>query len=342
MTMSREVLVNQGKLVFENIKGLDQSNLLSNPGNLQPWQNMSFEDFVNSFNDMIKVLDSLYEDGVLLSCPFNIINGLNGQITNTFNQLNAFNANKAQQHFHASFQHVETLRTHIQQWGLRYEAVLGQDIEERSKIIDDELTKILSNKSEIESIKASVNSLIEPAVAGSLSKSFSDRKEALHENQKRWFNVSIATAAISIIATIIIVWSIVGVFSSTEVLDALEKGKNGVSGVVWSTIGLRIGALIPIYSIFLLSFLQYKKERDLEEEYAHKAAVATSLPNYGGLAVENDVKDQILSEASKVIFTSPSKKDSAETNGDTIGVAQLNGLLGNIHKLIPKSQVNVS
>ena len=336
--MSRGVLVHQGKLVFENIKGLDQSNLLTNPGNLQPWQNMTFEDFVESFNDMLKVLDSLYEDGILLNCPFNIVQGLNGQITNVFNQLNAFNGNKVQQHFHAAFQHVESLRTQIQQWGLRYEAVLGQDIEERSKIIDDELTKILSNKSEIDSIKASVNSLIEPAVAGSLSKSFSDRKDALHKNQNRWFIVSIVTAAISLIATIVIVWSIVGVFSSDDVLKALEKGKNGTAGVVWSTIGLRIGALLPIYSIFLLSFLQYKKERDLEEEYAHKAAVATSLPNYGGLAVENDVKDQILSEASKVIFTSPSKKGNTGIKGETIGVTQLNGLLGNIQKLIPKTK----
>lgn len=336
--MSREVLVNQGQLVFENIKRLDQSSLLSDPGNLPPWQNLTFADFVDSFNDMVLVLDSLYEDGILLSCPFNIINGLNGQITNTFNQLNAYNGNKVQQHFHTAFQHVENLRTNVQQWGLRYEAILGQDIEERSKIIDDELTKILSNKGEIESIKASVNSLIEPAVAGSLSKSFSDRKEALNKNQERWFLVSIIAAAISIVATIVIVWSIVGVFSSDEVLKALENDKNGTSGVVWSTIGLRIGALIPIYSIFLLSFLQYKKERDLEEEYAHKAAVATSLPNYGGLAVENDVKDQILSEASKVIFTSPSRKETAETKGETIGVAQLNGLLGNIHKLIPKTK----
>ena len=336
--MSREVLINQGKLVFDNIKGLDQATLLANPGNLAPWQNMTFDDFIESFHDLIEVMDSIYEDGILSKCPYNIIQGLNGQITNAFNQLNAFNGNKVQQHFHASFQHLETLRTHIQQWGLRYEAVLGQDIEERSKIIDDELTKILSNKTEIESIKTSVNSLIEPAVAGSLSKSFSDRKDALHKNQDRWFNVSIATAAISLISTVLIVWSIVGVFSSDEILKALEGSKNGSGGVIWSTIGLRIGALLPIYSIFLLSFLQYKKERDLEEEYAHKAAVATSLPNYGGLAVENNVKDQILSEASKVIFTSPSKTEEKATKNETIGVSQLNSLLTSIEKLVPKSK----
>jgi hypothetical protein len=96
--------------------------------------------------------------------------------------------------------------------------------------------------------------------------------------------------------------------------------------------------LLPIYSIFVFSFLQYKKERDLEEEYAHKAAVATSLPNYGSLAVENGVKDQILSEASKVIFTSPSPKKVSSGKEETIGVSQINSLLSNIQKLIPKNK----
>jgi len=334
--MSKEVLINQGKLVFENIKGLDQATLLANTSNLQPWNNLSFNDFIDAFNDMLQVLDSVYDDGILQNCSFNIVQALNAQITNTFNQLNAFNGNKVQQHFNSSFQHLETLRTNIQQWGLRYEAVLGQDIEERSKMIDDELTKLLANKTEIDSIKNSVNSLIEPAVAGSLSKSFSDRKDALTRNQEKWFKVSIWAAAISLISTIVIVWSIVGVFSSEEVLTVLKDKADGNNGVFWSTIGLRIGALVPIYSVFLLSFYQYKKERELEEEYVHKSAVATSLPNYGGLAVENSVKDQILSEASKVIFTSPSQKETKENKSETIGVSQLNGLLTNIQKLVPK------
>lgn len=336
--MSREALVNQGKLIFQNIKDIDRATLLNNPGNLQPWNGLTFDDFSESFQEMIKVLDSIYDNDILSATPFNIIHGLNGQINNVLSQLNAFVGNRAQGQFQNAFQHVESLRTQMQQWGLRYEAILGREIEERSTLIDEEINKLLSNKNEIESIKANVNKLIEPAVAGSLSKSFSDRKEALHNNQDRWFIVSIVTAGISLAATIAIVWSIVGVFSTTEVLTALENSKNGTDGVIWSTIGLRIGALIPIYSIFLLSFLQYKKERDLEEEYAHKAAVATSLPNYGGLAVENSVKDQILSEASKVIFTSPSTKEQKDSKTDSIGVGQLNNLLGNIQKLVPKSK----
>lgn len=334
--MSLETLINQGKLSFENIKNLDQAALLSNPGNFQPWNNLDFNDFEESFSDMVSVLEKIYEGDTLANLPFNALNGLTGQINNAHSHLNTFVANRGQGQFQNAFQHIENVRTQIQQWGLRYEAVLADDLEEKSTLIDEEISKLLSNRDEIVAIKNSVNSLIEPAVAGSLSKSFADRKDALHKNQVRWFWVSVATAVIAIISTIVIVSSIVGMFSTESVLQAIANGKNGTEGVVWSTIGLRIGALLPIYSIFLMSFFQYKKERDLEEEYAHKAAVATSLPNYGGLAVEDGVKDQILSEASKVIFTSPSKRVTKEDKGDSIKVGQLNTLIGNLQKLMPK------
>lgn len=335
--MSRENLIEQGKLAYESLSNIDKATLLNNPNNLQPWQGLDFNDFVESFNDMLLVLEGIYSNDVLDNSPFNIINSVNSQLKVTLQHCNAFIGNRAQAQFQNAFQHIENVRTHIQQWGLKYEAVLGKDIEERSKLIDDEIKTLLSNKSEIDALKSSVNSLIEPAVAGSLSKAFADRKTVLHTNQNRWFWASVISAVMAIVATIVIVSSIVGIFASDELIKAIESGKNGTNGLIWTTVGLRIGMLFPIYSIFAFAFVQYKKERDLEEEYAHKAAVATSLPNYGSLAVENDVKDQILSEASKVIFTSPSSKDKKIEKEETIGVSQLNGLLTNIQKLVPKS-----
>lgn len=334
--MSRDTLIDQGKLVYESISNLDRTILLKDPGNLQPWNGFIFSDFIESYEEMIKHLEGIYDNQILSKAPFNLIHGLNNQLNAVLQHCNAFLPNRAQAQYQNAFQHIESMRTQIQQWGFRYEAILGKEIEDKSKIIDEEITKLLSNKSEIEALKTSVNSLIEPAVAGSLSQSFTNRKDALHINQNRWFWASVITAGISLIVTAIIVWSIVGMFTTAEVLKAIENSKNGTEGVIWTTIALRIGVLLPVYSIFMLSFLQYKKERDLEEEYAHKAAVATSLPNYGSLAVENSVKDQILSEASKVIFTSPSSKKQAKDKDENIGIGHLNSLLSNIQKLVPK------
>lgn len=180
--MGLEALINQGKVVFESIKNLDESALLTNPNNLQPWNGLDFDDFVASYKNMITELDKVYENDVLASSAFNIVNSMNSQLNAVLQHCNQFIAQKAQAQYQNAFLHIESMRTNIQTWGLRYEAVLGKEIEERSKLIDEEIAKLLSNRNEINSLKENVAKLIEPAVAGSLSKSFSDRKDALHKN----------------------------------------------------------------------------------------------------------------------------------------------------------------
>ena len=59
--MSRDTLINQGKLIYENILGLDRATLLNDPGNLQPWNGLVFSDFVESFEEMSKLLNGIYE-----------------------------------------------------------------------------------------------------------------------------------------------------------------------------------------------------------------------------------------------------------------------------------------
>ncbi len=73
--MSREALINQGKLVYENIKNVDQATLLNDPKNLQPWNGLNFDDFVESYNDMLFLLDGIYSNDVLEKSPFNLLNG---------------------------------------------------------------------------------------------------------------------------------------------------------------------------------------------------------------------------------------------------------------------------
>ncbi len=334
--MSKQDLINQGKVVYENIKAIDSISIKNNPGGLQPWNNMDFDDFVDLYDSMLKTLNSIYKNNVLDHSTYSVIANINNILNNVLKHCNAFSTNRDQGHFQNAFSQVDSLLTHVQQWGLKYEAVLGNEIVEKSELIDKEITNLLSSKTEIAALKDSVNSLIEPAVAGSLSKSFSDRKDSLNKNQDRWFWSSVILAIASIVSTVAIVWSIVGVFSNTEVLDAIQNTKDGFGEILWPTIILRVGILLPVYSVFIFCFLQYKKERDLEEEYAHKAAVATSLPNYGGLAVENDVKDQILSEASKVIFTSPTLRKAKESKSETTDISNLNKLFTNLQKFIPK------
>jgi membrane protein insertase Oxa1/YidC/SpoIIIJ len=263
---------------------------------------------------------------------------MNSQLSNILQSCNIFTSNRNQQHFQSAFQHVENLRTNIQTWGLKQLTILGTQIDEKVKVINSEIDNILVKKSEIESLKSNVESLIQPAVAGSLSKSFSDRKSDLKKNQRIWFWASVISSFIGAIATAYIINSLVGIFNSAIITEAIKKNINAGAGIIWTTIILRLGLLIPIYSIFGFSFMQFKKERDLEEIYAHKSAVAASLPNYGNLAIEDKVKDQVLSEASKVIFIAPNCKANDKEKSDIPSLDQLNNLIGNLQNLVSKAK----
>ncbi|SEF95715.1 hypothetical protein [Marinobacterium lutimaris] len=321
--------------VVDNLLALDFSSFNENPPNLPPWNNLDLNDYLIAVDDLKKSIEGFKQDGFLSGIPWNILHSLHGQLNNAFTHSKNFINAKNQQQFHQAFPQVESARTNLQTWGINYLYLLGKELEDKSQLLDDEIQKFLAHNREVESIKQNVNKLIEPAVAGSLSKSFENRKKDLNTNQNRWFWASVIAAITSLVTTYFVVASIIGVFDNDAVIELIKNSENG-SGVLWSSVLLRIGLLVPVYALFGFSFSQYKKERNLEEEYAHKAAVATSLPNYGDLAVDNQVKDQILSEASKVIFTSPSKEKIEKSNEKNVGLDQVNQLMASINKLVPK------
>jgi len=53
------------------------------------------------------------------------------------------------------------------------------------------------------------------------------------------------------------------------------------------------------------------RERHYEESYAHKSSIAQTLPSYSELIASAEVKDEITSSATKVVFAPPyASKDS--------------------------------
>ena len=339
--MPKEAVITQLKTSFENLERLNFEAFSQDPGNYNPWNNLDINDFLESYEDVISTLRRAIDQDIFQRLPWNILNSLIGSINNTYKYCqNLFNAKGNQQHFQNAFQQLENLRTQLNSWGIYYYSHLGGQLEEKSKLIDSELQKLLSHNKEIETIKENVKNLIEPAVAGSLSKSFSERKKDLNENQKKWFWVTVILAICCIVATVIIVSSIVSLFDNEKILSALQEyiKSNGSKSLILPVVLLRIAILLPLYSIFVLAFMQYKKERNLEEEYAHKYAVATSLPNYGDLAVDDKVKDQILAEASQVIFVSPVKSERQKEKETTKGIADLTELIKNLNSLVGKSK----
>lgn len=183
-------------------------------------------------------------------------------------------------------------------------------------------------KLEVQNLHSEVKKLITPAVAGSLSAAFEARKDILFRGRIGWLIILLIVSVLSIIETKDLATSF------SNVLLEIQKTKQPIN-LLWESLILRLTILLPLYIAFGVSFYQYKKERDYEEEYAHKAAVAISLPNYGDLTREPAVRDQIVSAATNVIFSTPTNKKT-ETEVSDKALKYMKEVLASIAKLLPR------
>lgn len=268
------------------------------------------------------VMDSVISEDSLKMLPWNTYNSMTGVVQGAYNSFSAYQASRDQSSFQNFATSLDAFAYHLRMFGFAQLAHGQAKLEQTKATIDKELEKLLINNRDVEILKGEVRTLIAPAVAGSLSEAFTSRRNALLKGRVIW----------AIIAGI---GGVASVFYTYDFVAAVSEAmlKNGVaSGSSWPIALIRSVILIPVYAAFGFAFSQYKKERDFEEEYAHKAAVATSLPNYGDLAREPAVRDQIVTGATNVIFTSPTSR-SKESDKGGISLGGVKDLVDSIAKI---------
>lgn len=276
-------------------------------------------------------MDSVIAEDTLSLLPWTTYNGMTGVVQNAYNTFAAYASTRDQSSYQTFAQHLDSFAYHLRMFGFDRLALGQAKLEQTKATLDRELERLLANNSEVETLKSEVKNLIAPAVAGSLSEAFTSRRNAL-------LNGRIAWAVVAAIGGVASVWVTFDFVSSVS--DALLKPSSSpgsTASLAWPMALIRSAILIPVYAAFGFAFSQYKKERDFEEEYAHKAAVATSLPNYGDLAREPAVRDQIVTGATNVIFTSPTSHTREREKGDA-GVSGLKELVDSIAKLTGKKE----
>ena len=339
--MAKDQIISQIKQTWENFNNLQIEDAIDSAQNISPWNNLTLSDFMDSVEDLKSILAASFDQNIWEDYPWNIVNSVQSALNNVLQQSQQFVNSKNQGSFQNALQQVENLRTNFRSWNVYSYILYGQDIETKIGLIDTEYQSIISKGREIDILKESVQNLIEPAVAGSLSKSFSDRQTKLESNRKVWLITAITAAVLSAVATIVVIWILIDVLSLEIPNEASTKQIQELIDKQPSNVGiqlLRVAILIPFYSLFIYSFNQYKRERNLEEEYAHRSAVSTSLPNYGELAGDPNVKDQIISSATNVIFTSPIEKKVSNKRASQSNLNEVKDIIDSLGKVI-KSDV---
>jgi hypothetical protein len=283
---------------------------------------------VQEARDTYEFLKGLYEPlletGHLNKLPWTAINGLQGQAQNVLNMYNQLLSSRDQGSFQNFSINLDSFAYHTRMFGVPYIAAGGDVVDATRASMSRELEVLTTNNREVDALKKDIRTLIAPAVAGSLSKSFSERRDSLMIGRVVWLVVTLVLGISVIYATYAFANSISDAMIQSQAITGQAEQS------LWPVIAIRSIVLLPLFAAFGFAFSQYRKERDFEEEYAHKAAVAVSLPNYGDLTREPSVRDQIVTGATSVIFSSPTLRAKETEKSDAVigGVREIVESLG--------------
>ncbi|SRR6266581_4140074 len=247
------------------------------------------------------------EIALLTKTAFNSLIGQAQSAHNLYTQLTTSRDQSSYQNFAMA---LDGFAYHTRMFGVPYLAAGGAQLEAQRQALATEVQLLTKNNAEVEALKKDVRTLITPAVAGSLSEAFRQRRDTLYKGRLLWLAICGALGYFAAYATFDFVHTV-----SAAVNTAKQPGASAGETSLWLVVAIRTIVLLPLFAGFGFAFAQYRKERDFEEEYAHKAAVANSLPNYGDIARETAVRDKIVTAATDVIFSSPSEQArKAETS----------------------------
>jgi hypothetical protein len=276
---------------------------------------------------VLATLRSLRISGSFLRLPFQTIINLQSHLQNVHNLWTQLKSTRDQVSYQNYASALDQFAAQIRMGGLPLLEVGASELEATRVALDKELDRLRLNSESVETLRGEVTKLIGPAIAGSLSQEFSNRRDSLSRTRMIWGIVAVVFAAGGALATYEVVNAI------GDAISKLQSTPNVNSGVLWASALVRTAVILPLFAAFGFAFSQYKKERDFEEEYAHKAAVATSLPNYGDLTRDATVRDQIVTAATDVIFSSPTPKrlDTAKAEDTMKGIS---GVLDSAAKLV--------
>jgi hypothetical protein len=310
--MINNVLKETIRKSLENLAAIDQNNVAEITKNLQPWNYLNYQDLKAGYDEIYELITFFVDKNLLDDLPFNTINQINVNLINIhnfFSQLVNLQTQpiNAQNSFNNLINHVDNFRSFLRNNGIYVYVKLSPNIPEMQNSIQNQLSAITDAQGRIQSfetdtvarikaLETEIRGLISPGIAGSLSKSFGNRKKFIFKMRVIFLISTVLSFIFGGWYTINTVLQIISQFTF-ENIDKLSMAY---------TI-LRIFALLPLYMICGFLYRQYSRERTVEENYAHKETIATIIKTYGELINDQKVKDEFLQNASKVIVSSPEK-----------------------------------
>jgi hypothetical protein len=310
--MSKASRITQFVTLWQSFKAQNPTEVLAGPMSFSDFDGLNLDEARETLRFCLETIDALILTDSLKELSFQTIQSIQNQAQGVLNTFTQLVSGRDQGSFQNFAQTLDSFAYHVRMFELPLLTIGSGQLEKTRVQLAGELERLQTTGQEIERLRDDIRTLVAPAVAGSLSQSFTTRRDALKRGR----------VVLGIAAGIVGAFAIYATFNFASVVgEALKAGS--IAGApnqnfLWPALVIRTIVLLPIFAAFGVVFSQYKKERDFEEEYAHKAAVATSLPNYGDLTRDPSVRDQIVTGATTVIFTSPTHYAPPEKTEKTL------------------------
>ncbi|MBI5916821.1 MAG: hypothetical protein HY842_15710 [Bacteroidetes bacterium] len=165
-----------------------------------------------------------------------------------------------------------------------------KSFEEKNEDFKKNLDFVDSKKKHFEDRNSYLDNLIGREVGASLFETFKQRKNEL-SNPVFWWSIAVP---ITTIATI--VWVIV-LFDDLQSIHDLNQR--------WEFFAINTLKTAPAIILLFFVINQYRKERNFQEEYAFKSAVALTIKAYSEQIKLEENKDKLILEAVGRIYSSP-------------------------------------
>jgi hypothetical protein len=194
---------------------------------------------------------------------------------------------------------VETVTESIEEYQTDFAAIkkenliLKTDLETTLENALENLKKSKEGNSFIESNRAEIVRLTGMAADGTLGSKFDQRQQKLTDGLSFW------KWGVPIITILSIVWVLV-------VFTCLAAN----TGNIWINLLINLLKTSPSFILMGFVFSQYNKERNLQEEYAFKSAVAMTLTAYSNMLENKDedlnkTRQEMLLKSIEQVYNQP-------------------------------------
>jgi hypothetical protein len=302
---------------------LIEKQLISNAENLKT--NISDlkkekENLIEFINQKNQELQQVKSNLISSNTNTNQISQLLNNSTSTFEKINSLlvqqtqsfdnNKKKIETESSAFSEHKKNLKIQENENSENI-SILNNQIEN----FNEKLEFVENKKEYFEERNNYLNELIGREVGVSLFETFRQRKGELEKPVAKWLYIVI----------------IMSVFTFLAILVIFTKGFGylGDNTIEMTTTGLITNSIktLPFFFLLFYAISQYNKERNFQEEYAFKSAVALTIKAYSDIIQKDELKDELIMSSVSGIYKSPTIYNSKKTKEDNTMLTTAKDLL---------------